>query len=375
MGGIATELLPGDVELARRAAGGDGAAFVRLYDHYSADVFEASLRATGEVEAASDATQTAFLNLLRRPPAMGAPESEVAERLHALALGAVVEAAPMTRRTERGAYAPAGAGVGWLRNETVAKAGARFDDDWSVHLAHEPAPQKPPRERVAKERPLVVSAAPPALAVEALPPLDREPAQAAAPGWPRLRRLALPSPAAAGALLLLAIFAGATGLILAGAGGDPGDAEPAIAKAAPAQSERKAQQPQRADRTAARKPIRRAKGRPGPALGLGAAERAFGERTGSTRTVSAVRQRPSAGGRLPAVRRNSSSGGPQKVTPNRRRGPTAITAPAPQEPQTTPAAPDEPAASEPAQPAPPPKEKNSDDDGSGRSCNSKNADC
>ena len=36
------DLLPRDAELARRAAGGDGAAFVRLYDQYSEEVFEAA---------------------------------------------------------------------------------------------------------------------------------------------------------------------------------------------------------------------------------------------------------------------------------------------------------------------------------------------
>jgi len=46
----ASDLLPRDAELARRAAGGDGAAFVRLYDHYCDDVFATALSVTGSVD-------------------------------------------------------------------------------------------------------------------------------------------------------------------------------------------------------------------------------------------------------------------------------------------------------------------------------------
>ena len=81
------DLLPRDAELARRAAGGDGAAFVRLYDHYSHEVFATALAVTGSVEAAAEATQTAFLRILRWPPALGAPDGDVLELLYALALG------------------------------------------------------------------------------------------------------------------------------------------------------------------------------------------------------------------------------------------------------------------------------------------------
>jgi hypothetical protein len=74
------DLLPRDAELARRAAGGDGAAFVRLYDHYSTEVFATALAATGSVDAAAEATQTAFLRILRWPPALGAPDDDVVVR-------------------------------------------------------------------------------------------------------------------------------------------------------------------------------------------------------------------------------------------------------------------------------------------------------
>lgn len=155
MGRIAIDLLPRNAELARRAAGGDGAAFVRLYDQYAAEVLEVSLAATGDMEAAADATQKAFLQILRRPPAMAAPDSDVDERLRAMALGHLGETVSTDGGTVNGHESPAGYGVGWLRSETVAKAGARFDDDWSVHLAEAP---EPAREGVASERPAFVTA-------------------------------------------------------------------------------------------------------------------------------------------------------------------------------------------------------------------------
>jgi DNA-directed RNA polymerase specialized sigma24 family protein len=385
MGAIATDLLPGDVELARRAAGGDGAAFVRLFDHYSADVFEASLAATGEVETAADATQAAFLNLLRRPPAMGAPQSEVAGRLRALALGAAVDATPMSRRTPRGGHAPAGAGVGWLRSETVAKAGERFDDDWSTYLTHDTPKRVPVKERVAAERPLVVPAVPAAAAAEALPRLAvRDPA----PPRRRLRpRLTLLSPAVAGGLLVLALalLAGAAGVILAGDGGDEQTAERALATAAPTRGEPGVADVRRTERAGRTRAGRRSRGAGrgySSPFGLGAAERAFGGGTGGG--AGPVRfttggHRTTGGGSIPVSTRPPGSQSPQRVSPGATRTPTAIKAPAPPEPTTSPAPPEsspepapEPAPTPaPSEPAPPAKENG----GTGRSCNSKNAGC
>jgi hypothetical protein len=198
------DLLPRDAELARRAAGGDGAAFVRLYDRYSIDVFATALAATGSVEAAAEATQAAFLRILRWPPALGAPDSDVEELLFALALGGPHESFDASPQETDHKVARL-VGVGWLRSETVSKAGARYDADWSVHL------WSPPGDETAEPEP----AAPP----------RRRPAL-------RLPRLALrlPSPAAAGAVLLL-FLAGATGTLLVGGGRtDPIDAAPASAR-------------------------------------------------------------------------------------------------------------------------------------------------
>ena len=134
MADVVVDLLPRDAELATAGAGGDGAAFVRLYDHYSDEVFEASLQATGSIEGAAAATQRAFLRILRWPPPLGAPDGDVAELLFALAFGGERVPAPATPDTVDARKIARLVGVGWLRSETVAKAGARFDADWSVYL-------------------------------------------------------------------------------------------------------------------------------------------------------------------------------------------------------------------------------------------------
>ena len=135
-------------ELARRSAGGDGGAFVRLYDQYCADIFEVSLGATGSVEAASASTEAAFLRLLKHPPALGATDAEVSDRLSALALGHGIDGG--------GVVTTVGVEVEQLRSETVLKAGELFDEDWSAHLLRRPAPPpartEPLRESVVAER-------------------------------------------------------------------------------------------------------------------------------------------------------------------------------------------------------------------------------
>jgi len=230
------DLLPRYAELARRAAGGDGAAFVRLYDRYSTEVFATALAATGSVDAGAEATQTAFLRVLRWPPALGAPDDDVMELLYALALGGPHEWTA-TSPQETDLRVARLVGVGWLRSETVAKAGARYDADWSVHLWSPPAP-------------------PPADALPPLPALREEPvaqpSRRRLPTLPRVR-LPIPSPAAAAAVLLV-FLAGATGtLLLDGTAGSNADS-PSAAGEVQQQRERaevrplgKQQRPRRAE--------------------------------------------------------------------------------------------------------------------------------
>lgn len=196
---VAVELLPRDAELARRAAGGDGAAFVRLYDKYSTEVFTTALAATGSIEVAADATQTAFLRALRWPPPLGAPDNDVAELLRALALSGTDGYTSAADDTPEAQAIARLVGVGWLRSETVAEAGARFDADWSVYLWSPPA-------------------------AEPLPPLRTRRLPRVRPPLLRIRL----SPAlAVTAAVTVVVFAGAAGTILARGEGDSNEAAPA----------------------------------------------------------------------------------------------------------------------------------------------------
>jgi DNA-directed RNA polymerase specialized sigma24 family protein len=199
------DLLPRDAELARRAAGGDGAAFVRLYDRYSTDVFATSLAATGSVDSAAEATQTAFLRILRWPPRHGAPDGDVVELLYALALGGPHEWVSANPEATDHKVARL-VGVGWLRSETVSKAGARFDADWSVHL------WSPSDAEEAEPEP---------------EPVDEAPARRRR-FLPRLR-LGAPSPATAATALFLFLSGISGTLLIGGDRADPLDAAPASA--------------------------------------------------------------------------------------------------------------------------------------------------
>src|SRR5215210_2144250 len=55
-----------DGVLVQEAAAGSGVSYGALYDRYAEQVFNYTLRLTGSPEDAKDATQEAFVNVLRR---------------------------------------------------------------------------------------------------------------------------------------------------------------------------------------------------------------------------------------------------------------------------------------------------------------------
>jgi hypothetical protein len=142
---------------------------------------------------------------LRWPPRFGATDDDVSELLFALALGGRMPAAIAARAPVADVST-----VGWLRSETVATAGARFDADWSEHLWHpsaepeaaEPEPEPEPEISVKRQRRRL-----------------------------RMPRLLTPAPAATAAVVV-AVFVGAAGTMLAGGGTEPMEAAPSAAPAA-----------------------------------------------------------------------------------------------------------------------------------------------
>jgi len=65
-----------ELDLARDAAAGDGAAFALLYDTYEQRIFNFCLRILGNRHDAEDATQDAFVRMLKRLPEMDAKDLE-----------------------------------------------------------------------------------------------------------------------------------------------------------------------------------------------------------------------------------------------------------------------------------------------------------
>ena len=228
---VGMDLLPRDAELARRAA---AAMAQRLCASTTSTRPRSSPRRSrrrGRSKPPPSATQTAFLRVLRWPPALGAPDGDVAELLCALALGGSNE--PTTGSfddfdTEDARDVARLVGVGWLRSETVAKAGARFDQDWSLHLwtaaAGAGAGGRAASDPAASRR---LSAA------------SRRPAP----------------PAAVAAVLVLVLFAGGASTILAGGETEPMEADPAAATPEPEAKAGETQKPlrtRRAERRAER---------------------------------------------------------------------------------------------------------------------------
>jgi RNA polymerase sigma factor (sigma-70 family) len=92
-----------DVELARRAAAGDGGAFATLYDRHERRAYNLCYRITGSPEDAADATQETFLKVLERLPSLGDRELNFGSYLLSAARNASYDAIERRRRA-----APAG---------------------------------------------------------------------------------------------------------------------------------------------------------------------------------------------------------------------------------------------------------------------------
>lgn len=79
---------PQESRLARAAAAGDGEAFAQLYDLYERPVYNYCLRLLGSEHDAQDATQEAFLRVMRRLPRLGERELEFGPYLYTVARNA-----------------------------------------------------------------------------------------------------------------------------------------------------------------------------------------------------------------------------------------------------------------------------------------------
>jgi RNA polymerase sigma-70 factor (ECF subfamily) len=77
-----------EARLAHAAAAGDGAAFATLYDGYEGRTFNFCRRLLGSRDNAGDATQEAFLAVLRRPPTLEGDELDFSAHLFVAARNA-----------------------------------------------------------------------------------------------------------------------------------------------------------------------------------------------------------------------------------------------------------------------------------------------
>jgi RNA polymerase sigma factor (sigma-70 family) len=77
-----------EARLAHAAAAGDGAAFATLYDRYESRIFNFCHRLLGSGDDAADATQEAFIAVLRRPPTLEGNELDFSAHLFVAARNA-----------------------------------------------------------------------------------------------------------------------------------------------------------------------------------------------------------------------------------------------------------------------------------------------
>ena len=106
-----------ELALAQRAAAGDGDAFAELYTRYERRAYNLCLRIVGSEDEAADATQEAFVSVLKRLPQLEGRELAFGSYLFTSARNACYDLIGRRKRTEPSdeipeAATPVGAGVG-----------------------------------------------------------------------------------------------------------------------------------------------------------------------------------------------------------------------------------------------------------------------
>jgi RNA polymerase sigma factor (sigma-70 family) len=116
--GLATSVHVADeAALARRAVGGDGEAFATLYERYESRTHNLCFRILGSRDDAADATQEAFVRVLRRLPRLEGRELAFGSYVFTSARNACYDLIDRRRRTEPSDdipehATPVGGGVG-----------------------------------------------------------------------------------------------------------------------------------------------------------------------------------------------------------------------------------------------------------------------
>ena len=94
------DVAPDEARLAERAIAGDGNAFAELYERYERRAYNLCLRILGSEDEAADATQDAFVNVLRRLPKLEGRELAFGSYLFTSARHACYDLIERRRRAE-----------------------------------------------------------------------------------------------------------------------------------------------------------------------------------------------------------------------------------------------------------------------------------